>query len=140
MISDPITARAAFNELLEMLRINTRLETDDDLMIRLADIDITLQSIEAVAEITIPASARWNGVVLKSIEIGTDITRLAVDLLSWYALPAERSGSNEPPVGTVYAQRLRSRYLEQLAVDEAFMMKLRDKLAAFVLTQTTGPT
>ena len=139
MIDHPATARAAFDELLELLRVDSLLSTQDALLVRLADIDIALRSIEAMADVTSPQSVRWNGVILKSIEIGGNIAHLVSDVLAWYALPDEPEGSNEPPIGSVYAQRLRSRYLEQLSVDEAFMMRLRDELAAFLSTLPQEP-
>lgn len=128
MIDDPAAARQALRELESLLALEPG---DHALSLRLADIDILLGSVEAIAAVAAPGSADARAVTLKSIEIGTEIARLIVDVLGWYVLPEERAGSNEPPLGRPHLRRL---FIEQLAVDEARLMQLRDDLASLLLS------
>lgn len=139
MMRDPQAARLALDELrhyLQVVCLDSQRAADDEWLMRLADIDIALQSIEAIDAVTCRDQVRWNGVALRSIEIGRDIAGLIVDVLDWYAIAADPPGSNEPPIGGEAAGRLRSRYLEQLAIDETHLLGLRDELAAFLLELT----
>lgn len=140
MIDDPKAARAVLETLKLMLKVDGDLRSDDELWIRLSDVEISLRGVEAVASLTEPDSINWNTVVLKSMEVGGALAQLVNDLLAWYAIPADPAGSNEPAVGGDGTRRLRSLYLDQLAVDQVYVMQLRDQLAAFLPTlQETRP-
>lgn len=139
MIDEPEAARAALESLKKMLKVDGELEPDDDLWLRLSDVEISLRGVEATAALTERDSVRWNLVVLKSMEVGGQLAHLVNDLLAWYAIPADPAGSNEPAVGGDSARRLRSLYLDQLAVDEVYVMQLRDQLAAFLPTLQEAP-
>ena len=136
MIEDPARARAAFDRLGYLLEAGGDMTSDDAISLRLAHIDIQLRGLEVTAQRTDVHSIYWRGVRLKCIEIGQQISALALDILAWYSLPAEREGTNEPPIGP----SLRSDYLEQLAVDECRLMELRDGLATFLLAMSEENT
>lgn len=134
MINEPAAARAALESLLKVLRTDVDPCDGHDFLLRLSDIEIVLKSVEAMAADRRQDGVRRRIVSLRSIEIGCDIAGLSVDLLAWYALAADPQGNNEPTIGGERARQLRKRCREQLSIDGAELLRLRDELAAALPT------
>ncbi len=133
MIADPGEARRDLDELKRILRVDGGVDPDDGLWLRLAEIDIAVDGLEATVARTSTADVRSSIMAIGCMQLTTRIASLAVDILGYYALPDEPVGINEPPVAGEALQAIRSKHLQRLAVDETRLMSLRDELAAFLL-------
>lgn len=85
------------------------LVADDRFMRRLASLEVRLMAL------TVTARRDETGMReilrIKIPELDRDLSALALEVLGYYGLPYEPGGqgSNEPPVGSEYARRVRAR-------------------------------
>lgn len=131
-MTEPREARKALDDLDALLKEEWSMDDDDAIALRMADIDIELTALEQTADRTDRDDIRWKAVILKSAELGERIAAIGMDILGWYALPDDRPGENELPVGPVSGARERSAFLAQLAADHILLMRLRDELAMWL--------
>lgn len=133
MIDSPDTARGDLAELERILCVDAGIANDDPLWLRVAEIRIAIDGLEGTISRTSTEEVRASISAIGCAQLERRIADLAVDVLGYYALPAEPRGANEPPVGGISLQALRSKHLERLAADETRLLALRDHLAQFLL-------
>ncbi|HIG43556.1 MAG: hypothetical protein ABGY96_29585 [bacterium] len=116
-----------FSTNLELVEeILTELDLQDDtssLSLQLAEIKIELDGVRVHHN----EVDRETTVHLQQIHLSNMSTRLeslVLDALGYYALAEQPRGSNEPPIGPVYAQQLLSRVRDKTIN----LMQLKDEL------------
>lgn len=123
--------RAAYNELREAVGVDASIDAEDDLWLRLSEVDIELKAAEVTLARSDDEPVRQTA-ALKLHDIDGRLAELARDVLGYYALVAEPEGANEPPVGGEPVRRLRSRFLAARLDDEIEVIDIRDRLAAWL--------
>ncbi len=120
----------ALHELLLILCERGAPDEDDALSLRLAELRIARSALTVTRQRNKQTGAEV--ATLAAAELGSQIAWLAHDILGYYAMPHEPTGTNEPPVGTATDRRLRSLFLEGLQQDETRILRLKDDLANFL--------
>ncbi len=95
---------------VKQLASDQRLTIGDGPIHRIVELEIELLAVEMTVG---RAAENWRDILdIRSKELDKRISRLAFELLGYYALPVEPGGigQNEPPIGPAHAKRARAEY------------------------------